>query len=75
MYSQILSRSSSLRSIDAIIDRDGLDTEALVSDGECPVFDKFDEFIPPELLRLSYATDRLLADEITERFESGEIYI
>ncbi|MBQ8689204.1 MAG: DEAD/DEAH box helicase [Clostridia bacterium] len=64
-----------LRSIDAIIDRDGLDTEALVSDGECPVFDKFDEFIPPELLRLSYATDRLLADEITERFESGEIYI
>ena len=55
-----------------IIERDGLDTEALVFDGECPVFDKYDEFIPPELLRRAYAADRLLADEIKERVRDGE---
>ena len=52
-----------------IISRDGLDTFSLVTDGECPIFDKFDEYIPPELLREAYATDRLLADEVLERFE------
>ena len=63
-----------LAAIGNIVERDGLDTESLVSDGECPVYDKFDEFIPAELLRQSYAADRLLADEILERFKSGEIY-
>lgn len=53
----------------AIIDREGIDTEALVNDGECPVFDKYDEYIPPELLRRAYAIDRLSADEVIERFE------
>ena len=51
-----------------ILERDGLDTYSLVTDGECPVFDKFDEYIPPELLREAYATDRLFADEVLERF-------
>ena len=55
--------------IRSILERDGLDTFALVNDGECPVFDKFDEYIPPELLRDAYAVDRLLADEVLERFE------
>lgn len=63
-----------LAAIGNIIERDGLDTESLVGDGECPVYDKFDEFIPPELLRQAYAADRLLATEIEERFKSGEIY-
>ena len=57
-----------LYTIREILDRDGLDTHALVSDGECPVFDKFDEYIPPELLREAYAVDRLRADEVLERF-------
>ena len=52
-----------------ILERDGLDTFSLVNEGECPVFDKFDEYIPPELLRDAYAIDRLFADEILERFE------
>lgn len=52
-----------------IIARDGIKTEDLVADGECPVFDKYDEYIPPELLREAYAKDRLFADEIIERFE------
>ena len=55
--------------IRAILERDGLDTFALVNGGECPVFDKFDEYIPPELLRDAYAVDRLFADEVLERFE------
>ena len=55
--------------IRSILERDGLDTFTLVNDGECPVFDKFDEYIPPELLRDAYATDRLFADEVLERFE------
>ena len=55
--------------IRAILERDGLDTFSLVNGGECPVFDKFDEYIPPELLRDAYAIDRLRADEIFERFE------
>ena len=51
-----------------ILERDGLDTAELVRDGECPVFDKYDEFIPPELLREAFAEDRLLADEVILRF-------
>ena len=46
--------------------------EELVGEGECPVFDKYDEHIPPELLREAYAKDRLRLDEIVERF-SGVI--
>lgn len=52
-----------------ILSREGIDVKTLVSEGECPVFDKYDEYIPPELLRLAYAADRLRADEIFERFE------
>lgn len=63
------------RAIEEIIERDGLDTLRLVSEGECPVMDKYDEYIPAELLREAYAADRLLADEITDRFEKGELYI
>ena len=55
--------------IRSILERDGLDPFTLVNDGECPVFDKFDEYIPPELLRDAYAIDRLYADEVLERFE------
>lgn len=52
-----------------IIERGDLVAEKLVFDGECPVFDKFDDFIPPSLLRKAYAADRLCAEEVIERFE------
>ena len=55
-----------------IIERDGIDTSELVGDSEFPVFDKYDEYIPAELLRDAYAIDRLRADEIIERF-GGEL--
>ena len=58
-----------LMNVRSILQRDGLDTEALVAGGECPVFEKFDEYIPPELLRSAYAADRLSADEVLLRFE------
>ena len=57
-----------LSGIRDIIMRDGLKTEDLVKSGECPVYDKYDEYIPPELLREAFAKDKLLADEIIERF-------
>ena len=63
-----------LSNLGAIIERDGVDAESLVSESECPVFDKYDEYIPPELLRKAYALDRLTAAEILERFEESEIY-
>lgn len=52
----------------SIIKRDGLDTAELVFSGESPVYDKYDEFIPPELLRDAYAQDRLAPEEVIERF-------
>ena len=52
----------------AIIERDGLSPNELVNDGECPMFDKFDEYIPAELLRDAYAVDRLCPEEVVERF-------
>ena len=52
-----------------IVAREGVDPDELVFDGECPVFDKFDDYIPPELLRLAYAEDRLSPSEFKERFE------
>ncbi len=52
-----------------ILDRDGLNTEQLMDPSECPVYDKYDEFIPPDLLRRAYAKDRLMKDELFLRFE------
>ncbi len=40
-----------------------LDLYALSSAGETPIFDKFDDFIPSELLRRAYAEDRLMREE------------
>ncbi len=56
------------RRICDIIERDGLSPDELVFDGECPVFDKYDEYIPPELLREAYALDRLCPEEVVTRF-------
>ena len=61
--------STLLFAIRDIIAREGINTMELVRPGECPVYDKYDEYIPPELLREAYAKDRLRADEIIERFE------
>ena len=50
-----------------IVETDGIDCESLVQSGELPIFDKYDEHIPGELLRKAYAADRLRADEAEAR--------
>jgi len=57
------------KAVRAILDRDGIDVSTLVHNSECPVFDKYDDYIQPELLREAFCADRLRADEIQKRFE------
>ena len=45
----------------------GIDKESLVGVSETPVFEKFDPYIPADLLRRAYAADRLRTDEIERR--------
>ena len=47
----------------------GLSANDLVGESECPVFEKYDSCIPPELLRRAFAMDKLRTDEMTERFK------
>ena len=54
---------------------DRLDPESLVSNSEIPVFEKYDDYIPADLLRHAYAVDKLNPDEATRRvFEIEEEY-
>ena len=48
--------------------RAGFSEEDLVGESEYPVFDKYDECIPPQLLRLAYARDRLDAQGVMGDF-------
>ena len=50
-----------------IAETDGIDCETLVQSGEVPIFEKYDEHVPGELLRKAYAADRLRADEAEKR--------
>jgi ATP-dependent Lhr-like helicase len=54
------------RTLDCIC-KDGVDTGSLVSPGESPIFEKYDDYIPGELLRKAYAADRLRTDEVIPR--------
>ncbi len=54
------------RLADAVETR-GIDCRSLVSGGETPMFEKYDEHIPGELLRHAYAVDRLRPDEAEAR--------
>ena len=50
-----------------IAETDGIDCESLVQSGEVPLFEKYDEHVPGDLLRKAYAADRLRADEAERR--------
>ena len=50
-----------------IIEHEGIDKSKLVNVNEMPVFEKYDDFIPAELLRRQYAADKLRTDEIMVR--------
>ena len=55
-----------------ILRRDGIDPRELMSSGECPIYDKYDDFLPPELLREAFAADRLCPEEVYLRFLGRE---
>jgi ATP-dependent Lhr-like helicase len=46
----------------------GIDANSLVGATEMPAFDKFDPYIPAELLRRAYVADRLNPEEVIDRF-------
>ena len=51
------------------VEKYGIDCHALVESGEIPVFEKYDNYVPYELLRKAYATDKLRADEAEEQIK------
>lgn len=59
-----------MRMISDKIAHEGIDLDSLISPTETPVFDKYDEFIPSELLRKAYREDKLRSDEIIYRLGS-----
>ena len=60
-----------MRMISGKIAACGIDLDSLVGPTESPVFEKYDEFIPSELLRKAYRADKLRADEIINRTKNG----
>jgi ATP-dependent Lhr-like helicase len=56
-----------LSRLGAILREQGIDPEALVGASEAPAYDKYDEFVPAELLRRAYAKDRLAPAEVVRR--------
>ena len=49
-----------------------LDPMELVYPGEVPLFEKYDEFIPPELVRKGFAYGILAIDEMKSRIRGWE---
>ena len=45
----------------------GIDAESLVEASELPVFEKYDDYVPGELLRQAYAKDRLTVPPVVQR--------
>ncbi len=56
-----------IRGLCTHIKKEGIDRMALVGNAEMPVFEKYDPYIPGELLRRAYAEDKLRTDEIERR--------
>lgn len=54
-------------------EREPLDPMELVYKGEIPIFEKYDEFLPPELVRKGFAYGVLGLDEMKTRIRSWEI--
>ncbi len=60
---------SLLRAMGERIRRDGISLDHLIGLSECPVYEKYDGFIPAELLRTAFREDKLRSDEILSRSE------
>ena len=57
-----------MESIRALMQREGVVADRLVFSSEYPALEKYDVYLPPELLRRAYAVDRLCPAEVLERF-------
>ncbi len=55
------------RYLAGIVSDVGIRLDELVGAGEIPIFDKYDPYIPAELLRHAYVADKLRADEAEEQ--------
>lgn len=64
-------RNGFLRAIGDDLTRDGIDTTEMLAAGETPMFDKFDEYIPADLLKKGYIADRLSPEEVIGRLGGG----
>ena len=51
------------------IREEGISLDHLIGLSECPVYEKYDGFIPSELLRIAFREDKLRSDEILNRSE------
>jgi hypothetical protein len=47
----------------------GIDPYSLVGGTDLPAFEKYDPYVPAELLRKAYAEDRLCTDEVITRLD------
>ncbi len=56
-----------LKTVKGRIARCGIDADALISPTETPVYEKYDSFIPGELLRIAYREDKLCTEEVEMR--------
>lgn len=61
-----------VQKLSQIVREEGIDPFSLVEQGEIPIFDKYDDHIPTELLRRAYAVDRLRTDEVLNRIRLWE---
>ena len=60
-----------LSRLTALLRTEGIDADSLVGAGENPAYDKFDAYIPAELLRRAYIADRLDPDAVLHRILDG----
>ncbi len=64
-------RNGFLCAIGDDLSRGGIDTTEMLAAGETPMFDKFDEYIPADLLKKGYIADRLSPEEVIRRLGGG----
>jgi len=62
--------------LDSTIAKHGVELSELVGENELPLFEKYDEYVPRELLQKAYYTDKLCSEELIERVKElkYEIY-
>ena len=65
-----MSRGNDYELISALADQirnQAVQSEDLVASGEIPVFEKYDDYVPADLLRHAYAVDKLNLEEASKR--------